>query len=87
MVARADSPGGQGVLLYLYTHDLPALQTHLRAHAQPAGAIRDGTPGPRQEMRLRDPDGYLLMVAQLEEHWNRASNFPPTGRTIPLVPG
>jgi len=70
MVARADSPvdpRGQGVLFYLYTPDLAALQAHMRAHGQPAGAIRDGTPGPRHEMRLRDPDGYVLMVAQLDE--------------------
>jgi catechol 2,3-dioxygenase-like lactoylglutathione lyase family enzyme len=69
MVARADSPvdpSGQGVLFYLYTHGLPALHTHLRAHGQAAGAIRDGTPGPRHEMRLHDPDGYVLMVAQLD---------------------
>jgi hypothetical protein len=31
-----------------------------------AGEIVDGTPGPRQEMRLTDPDGYVLMVAQIE---------------------
>jgi hypothetical protein len=30
------------------------------------GEIVDGTPGPPQEMRLTDPDGYVLMVAQLE---------------------
>jgi hypothetical protein len=67
MLARAFPPvdrEGQGVLFYLYTHDLQALQTHLRAHGQAAGAIRDGTPGPRREMRLRDPDGYVLMVAE-----------------------
>jgi hypothetical protein len=71
MLARADSPlepGGQGVLFYLYTRDLLALQTHLRAHGESAGPIRDGTPGPRQEMRLRDPDGYVLMVAQRDEN-------------------
>ena len=67
MLARAGSqvsPADQGVLFYLYTDDLQALQAHLRAHGQPAGAIRDGTPGPRREMRLRDPDGYVLMVAE-----------------------
>jgi ketosteroid isomerase-like protein len=70
MLARADSPldpAGQGVLFYLYTRDVQALQTHLRAHGESAGPIRDGTPGPRQEMRLRDPDGYVLMVAQRDE--------------------
>lgn len=57
----------QGVLFYLYTGDLHALQAHLRAHGRSAGAIRDGTPGPREEMRLRDPDGYVLKVAQRDE--------------------
>jgi hypothetical protein len=52
-----------GVLFYLYTADLQALQTHLRAHRQAVGAIRDGSPAPGQEMRVRDPDGYVLMVA------------------------
>jgi hypothetical protein len=28
--------------------------------------IEDGSPGPRQEMRVTDPDGYVLMVAQIE---------------------
>ncbi|MFZ1925199.1 MAG: hypothetical protein WAU42_03550 [Solirubrobacteraceae bacterium] len=31
-----------------------------------AGEIEDGSPGPRQEMRVTDPDGYVLMVAQIE---------------------
>ncbi len=69
MLARADEPidpARQAVLFYLYTHDLHALQQHLRAHGAKAGAIRDGTPGPRHEMRLRDPDGYSLIVAQIE---------------------
>jgi hypothetical protein len=30
------------------------------------GEIEDGTPGPSQQMRLSDADGYVLMVAQLE---------------------
>lgn len=67
MLARADDsvdPARQGVLFYLYTHDLQGLQEHLRAHGHRAGAIRDGTPGPDQEMRVRDPDGYVLMIAQ-----------------------
>ncbi len=70
MLARADAPldpTAQGVLFYLYTRDVHALQGHLRAHRQSTGPIRDGTPGPRQEMRLRDPDGYVLMVAQRDE--------------------
>jgi hypothetical protein len=30
-----------------------------------AGEIRDGRPGPSAEMRVEDPDGYVLMVAQV----------------------
>jgi ketosteroid isomerase-like protein/predicted enzyme related to lactoylglutathione lyase len=70
MLARAGEPihpGLQGVLLYLYAHDLRALQQHLRAHGARVGAICDGSPGPSREMRLRDPDGYVLMVAQIED--------------------
>jgi catechol 2,3-dioxygenase-like lactoylglutathione lyase family enzyme len=59
-------PAGQGVLFYLYSHDLAALRDQLLAAGIEAGAIKDGTPGPRQELRLTDPDGYVLMVAQSE---------------------
>ncbi|HTN25179.1 MAG TPA: VOC family protein [Solirubrobacteraceae bacterium] len=67
MLAHAGEPvhpGHQGVLFYLYADDLAGLQRHLRAHGVRVGAICDGSPGPKQEMRLRDPDGYVLMVAQ-----------------------
>jgi hypothetical protein len=69
MLAFADAPidpGEQAVLFYLYTDDLHSLQQHLRARGAKAGPIRHGTPGPKQEMRLRDPDGYCLMIAQIE---------------------
>lgn len=69
MLARADEPidpAGQGVLFYLYAPDLDAVQRHLRAHGAQAGQIRDGSPGPAREMRVRDPDGYCLMVAETE---------------------
>jgi hypothetical protein len=59
-------PAGQGVLFYLYSHDLPALRGQLLAAGIDAGEIEDGTPGPRQEMRLTDPDGYVLMIAHIE---------------------
>lgn len=70
MVARADEPihpGQQGVLFYVYAQDLRSLQQHLRAHGVRVGGICDGSPGPKREMRLRDPDGYVLMVAQIED--------------------
>ena len=59
-------PAGQGVLFYLYSNDLAALREQLLADRIDVGEILDGTPGPREEMRLTDPDGYVLMVAQVE---------------------
>jgi catechol 2,3-dioxygenase-like lactoylglutathione lyase family enzyme len=59
-------PSGQGVLFYLYSDDLAALREQLLADRIHVGEIVDGTPGPPQEMRLTDPDGYVLMVAQLD---------------------
>ncbi len=57
-------PASQGVLFYLYSHDFAALRDQLLAAGIEAGRIEDGTPGPSQEIRLTDPDGYVLMVAQ-----------------------
>ena len=59
-------PAGQGVLFYLYAPDLAALRDQLLAHGVDAGEIVDGSPGPRQELKVTDPDGYVLMVAQTE---------------------
>src|ERR1700756_975628 len=64
--AFSANPAGQGVLFYLYSDSLAALREQLLADGIHAGEIVDGTPGPPQEMRLTDPDGYVLMVAQLE---------------------
>jgi catechol 2,3-dioxygenase-like lactoylglutathione lyase family enzyme len=68
MVTTGDAidQAGQGVLFYLYSDDLSALRRQLVAARIDAGEIEDGTPGPRQEMELRDPDGYVLKVAQTE---------------------
>ncbi|HEY1687813.1 MAG TPA: nuclear transport factor 2 family protein [Solirubrobacteraceae bacterium] len=59
-------PAGQGVLFYLYARDLAALRVQLLAAGIEVGEIEDGSPGPSEEMRLADPDGYVLMVAQTE---------------------
>jgi predicted enzyme related to lactoylglutathione lyase len=59
-------PAGQGVLFYLYSSNLAGLREQILAEGIDVGEIVDGTPGPRQEMRLTDPDGYVLMVAQVE---------------------
>lgn len=68
MFQRSDAPEPerQGVLFYLYTHDLAALRDQLLAAGIQAGEIEDGSPGPSQEMRVIDPDGYVLMIAQIE---------------------
>jgi hypothetical protein len=59
-------PARQGVLFYLYSSDLAALRQQLLASGVDVGEIEGGGPGPKQEMRLIDPDGYVLMVAQIE---------------------
>jgi glyoxalase/bleomycin resistance protein/dioxygenase superfamily protein len=56
----------RGILFYLYSTNLAALREQLLAAEVDVGAIVDGTPGPREEMRLTDPDGYVLVVAQIE---------------------
>ena len=68
MFQRSDpiEPDRQGVLFYLYSHDLAALRDQLRAAGIDAGEIEDGSPGPRHEMRVIDPDGYEVMIAQIE---------------------
>ena len=69
MLARASAPidpHAQAVLFYLYTRDLTQLRERLLAAGVAAGEIRDGTPGPRREMGLSDPDGYCLMIAEID---------------------
>jgi uncharacterized glyoxalase superfamily protein PhnB len=62
---RVTDPGS--IVLWLYSHDLAALRDQLVTAGVTAGAIVDGTPGPRQQMELTDPDGYTVMVAQIED--------------------
>lgn len=68
MLAEAEpvEPGRHGVLFYLYCDDLAGLREHLRANGAAPSEIADGSPGPREEMRVDDPDGYCLMIAQTE---------------------
>jgi catechol 2,3-dioxygenase-like lactoylglutathione lyase family enzyme len=59
-------PDRQRVEFYLYSRELGALREQLlRAGIEP-GPITDGSPGPREEMRVTDPDGYVLMIAQID---------------------
>jgi catechol 2,3-dioxygenase-like lactoylglutathione lyase family enzyme len=68
MLAQAGrvDPAAQGILFYLYSRDLAALRETLVRAGVAVTAIGDGSPGPRQEMRVADPDGYCLMIAQIE---------------------
>jgi SnoaL-like domain len=66
-VEESIDPRAQGALFYLYAPDLVGLRDHLVAHGLTPGEIVDGTPGPKQEMRVTDPDGYDLMVAQIDD--------------------
>jgi hypothetical protein len=69
MLARASAPierDCQAVLFYLYAEDLAGLRDHLVANGVAVGEIVDGSPGPAREMGLADPDGWCLMVAEIE---------------------
>ncbi len=69
MLAETEEPvdaARQGVLFYLYSADLAGLRAHLRANGAVPSEIADGSPGPREELRVDDPDGYCLMIAQRE---------------------
>jgi len=80
MLAQADADldtSAEAVFFYLYANDLRALRDHLVAHGVTVGEIVDGTPGPREEMRVTDPDGYCLMVAHIEPDTTVAANRSP----------
>jgi predicted enzyme related to lactoylglutathione lyase len=69
MVAEADErvdPHAQAVLFYLYTRDLDTLRGRLVDAGVAAGEITTGGPGPDRQMALDDPDGYRLLVAEIE---------------------
>jgi catechol 2,3-dioxygenase-like lactoylglutathione lyase family enzyme len=69
MVAEADGafdPEAQGVIFYLYTRDLDALRARLLDGGVETGKITTGGPRPDRQLELADPDGYVLMVAEIE---------------------
>ncbi len=69
MLGRAGAPfhhREQAVFFYLYSEDLAGLRDRLVAYGVAPGEIVDGSPGPRREMLVADPDGYVLMIAQIE---------------------
>jgi catechol 2,3-dioxygenase-like lactoylglutathione lyase family enzyme len=57
----------QEVLFYLYAADLPALRSQLLAAGVKVSEISYPDYLPDGEMRVPDPDGYTLMIAQAAE--------------------
>ena len=67
MFALASGPidaGQQAVLFYLYSTDLVALREHLLGRGIEAPAITYPFYMEKGEMRLVDPDGYVILVGQ-----------------------
>jgi catechol 2,3-dioxygenase-like lactoylglutathione lyase family enzyme len=68
MVGLASGPvdaGQQAILFYLYYDDIGATHALLRKLGHPVGEIRRPFYLPAGECRLLDPDGYVLMLAQV----------------------
>ena len=67
MFARASGPivsGQQAVLFYLYSPDLIALREHLIAAGVSVSPVTYPDYMPKGEVRLEDPDGYVLLIGQ-----------------------
>jgi catechol 2,3-dioxygenase-like lactoylglutathione lyase family enzyme len=68
MVTRASGPvdaGQQAVLFYLYVPDVAATHARLGSLGHTPGPISFPFYMPGGEFRLEDPDGYVLIVAQV----------------------
>ena len=68
MLARAREPvvpDQQAVLFYLYCADVEAMRAQLIEAGLAPGEIARPFYNPHGEFRLVDPDGYVLMIAQL----------------------
>jgi catechol 2,3-dioxygenase-like lactoylglutathione lyase family enzyme len=67
MLAEAPEPiqpsGGRH---FLYAEDLAGLRQRLIEAGWEPPEIEDGTPGPKQEMSLCDPDRHFLTIAQID---------------------
>ena len=65
MLARASAPvvpGQQSVLFYLYFDDIAGVHAELSARGLAVGEMAYPFYCPKGEFRLRDPDGYCLML-------------------------
>ena len=68
MVGQADGPveaSRQAVLFYLYFDDIEQTHAALSELGHSLGEIRHPFYMPGGECRLEDPDGYVLMLAQI----------------------
>jgi hypothetical protein len=68
MVGLADGPvdaSRQAILFYLYFDDIRQTHAALSALGHPPGEIKYPFYMPGGECRLEDPDGYVLMLAQI----------------------
>jgi catechol 2,3-dioxygenase-like lactoylglutathione lyase family enzyme len=69
MVTRASEPvipSQQAVLFYLYSPDLIALREHLLASGVKVSPITYPEYMPKGEIRVEDPDGYVLLIGQAD---------------------
>jgi catechol 2,3-dioxygenase-like lactoylglutathione lyase family enzyme len=70
MLAQADGPvdaSQQAVLFYCWSQDVGAIHAELREAGIAVGEIEYPFYMPSGEFRLADPDGYVLLVGQLDE--------------------
>ena len=68
MLARAQGPiEPRGGRHFLYAADLAGLRERLIQTGSEPPEIEDGTPGPKKEMSICDPDRHLLTIAEIEE--------------------
>jgi catechol 2,3-dioxygenase-like lactoylglutathione lyase family enzyme len=71
MLALASGPidaGSQAVLFYCWTPDVAGLHDELAAAGVTVGDVTYPFYMPAGEFRVEDPDGYVLLVGQLETH-------------------
>jgi len=67
MFARASGPvlaSQQAVLFYLYSPDLVALREHLLSSGVKVSPISYPDYMPKGEIRMEDPEGYVLLIGQ-----------------------
>src|SRR4051812_10962623 len=68
MLALADGPFDreqQAVLFYCWTPDVRALRDELLAAGVPVGEVTRPFYMPAGEIRMEDPDGYVVLAGQL----------------------